>query len=79
MDTLSDAVANLRDSMPKISVDDAIAALTLTGDHSADLKHIVEFAFDIIGRLHRNIDAQWTAIELIADRIDEQAERTTAP
>jgi hypothetical protein len=71
MDSLSDAVANLRDTMPKISVDEAIAALTLTGDHSADLKHVVEYAFDIVGRLHRNIAAQWTAMELIAARIDE--------
>jgi len=73
MDTLSDAVANLRETMPRISVDEAIDALKLTGNHSTDLKRIVEFSFDIIGRLHRNIAAQWTAMELIAERVDSQS------
>jgi hypothetical protein len=72
MDSLSDAVATLKNTMPAISVDEAIGALTLTGDSSADLKRIVQFSFDIIGRLHRNIAAQWTAVELIAARIDAQ-------
>jgi hypothetical protein len=73
MDSMSDTVAALKDTMPKISVDDAIAALTLTGNNSADLLRIVEYAFDIVGKLHRNIAAQWTAMELIAARIDVQA------
>jgi hypothetical protein len=73
MDTLSDAVANLKDTMPKISVDEAIDALTLTGNHSADLRRIVEYAFEIIGKLHRNIAAQWTAVEIIAARVDAQS------
>jgi hypothetical protein len=72
MDSLSDAVATLKHTMPVISVDEAIDALTLTGDSSADLKRIVQFSFDIIGRLHRNIAAQWTAVELIAAQVDAQ-------
>jgi hypothetical protein len=73
MDNMRDAVANLQETMPKISVDEAIAALTLTGNHSADLMRIVEYAFDIVGKLHRNIAAQWAAIEMIAARIDADA------
>jgi hypothetical protein len=71
MDSLLDEVVALEETLPKISVDDAIAALTLTGDNSADLMRIVEYAFDIVGKLSRNVAAQWAAAELIAARVDK--------
>lgn len=67
---MSDIVANLKETIPKISVDEAITALTLTGNNSADLMRIVDYAFDIVGKLGRNIGAQWVAIEMLAERID---------
>ena len=47
-----------------------LAALVLTGNNSADLIRIVDVAADIVGKLGRNISAQWGALELIAARID---------
>jgi hypothetical protein len=70
MESMSAIVANLKDTIPKISVDEAIAALALTGNNSADVMRIVEYAFDIVGKLGRNINAQWVAIEMLAERID---------
>jgi hypothetical protein len=71
MDTMRDEVVALKETLPKISVDEAIAALTLTGDNSADLMRIVEYAFDIVGKLSRNVAAQWQAAELLAARLDK--------
>jgi len=70
MDSLCDAVVALRETIPKISVDELLAALVLTGNNSADLIRIVDVAADIVGKLGRNISAQWGALELIAARID---------
>jgi uncharacterized Fe-S cluster-containing radical SAM superfamily enzyme len=71
MYTMRDEVVALKETLPKISVDDAIAALTLTGDNSADLIRIVEYAFDIVGKLSRNVAAQWMAAEMLAARLDQ--------
>jgi hypothetical protein len=71
MDTMRDEVVALKATLPKISVDEAIAALTLTGDNSADLMRIVEYAFDIVGKLSRNVAAQWQAAEMLAARLDK--------
>jgi len=70
MESLRDEIVALKETLPKISVDEAIAALTLTGENSADLVRIVEYAFDIVGKLSRNVAAQWAASELIAARLD---------
>ncbi len=70
MESLCDEIAALRDTLPKISVDEAISALTLSGNNSADVMQIVDYAFDIVGKLSRNIAAQWTAIEIVAARVD---------
>lgn len=60
----------LRDNVPNISVDAAIEALALTGNNSADLMRIVDYAFDIVSTLGRNSAAQWAALDLIASRVD---------
>jgi uncharacterized Fe-S cluster-containing radical SAM superfamily enzyme len=71
MYTMRDEVVALKETLPKISVDEAIAPLTLTGDNSADLIRIVEYAFDIVGKLSRNVAAQWLAAEMLATRLDQ--------
>jgi hypothetical protein len=73
MADLRDDVQALRDNIPSISVDEAIAALTLTGNNSADLMRIVDYAFDIVAKLGRNSAAQWAALDLIAARVDALA------
>jgi hypothetical protein len=70
MDSIRDDVQTLRDTIPKISVDELLAALTLTGNNSADLIRIVDVAADIVGKLGRNIASMWAALDLIAERID---------